>query len=136
MVSSKKERGKQRRALQKACPSGSNNEKSIVKSIRNGHKEVTWYVANKSVSGLSFDDSGILSAVLDFLKRCENDTFDKVMAEVGGNLSTPSIWIEVLLKADELEPSCRMQIAQNIGPLVKCMCADVKRVFFNNKKHL
>ena len=34
-----------------------------------------------------------------------------------------------------VEPSCRLQIAQNIGPLVKCMCADTKRLFFNNKKH-
>ena len=139
MVSSKKERGKQRRAAKSLAAAnnggGSSNEKSIVKSIRNGHREVTWYVANKSVSGLSFDDSGILSAVLDFLKRCEDDTLDKVMAEVGGNLPSPAFWIQIIRKADVLEPSCRMQIAQNIGPLVKCMCADVKRVFFNNKKH-
>ena len=73
--------------------------------------------------------------VLDFLKRCENDTFDKVMAEVGGNLPSPSSWINILMTADELETSCRMQIAQNIGPLVRCMCADTKRVFYNNKKH-
>ena len=57
------------------------------------------------------------------------------MAEVGGNLPSPSSWINILMTADELEPSCRMQIAQNIGPLVRCMCADTKRVFYNNKKH-
>ena len=77
MVSSKKERGKQRRAAKSLAAAnnggGSSNEKSIVKSIRNGQKEVTCYVANSGVPGLSFDDSGILSAVLDFLKRCEND---------------------------------------------------------------
>ena len=100
MVSSKKERGKQRRAAKSLAADnyggGSSNEKSIVKSIRTGHKEVTLYVANYGVSGLSFDDSGILSVVLNFLKRCENDTFDKVMAEVGGNLPSPSWWIQIL----------------------------------------
>ena len=136
MVSSKKERGKQRRALQKACPSGSNNEKSIVKSIRNGHREVTWYVANKSVSGLSFDDSGILSAVLDFLKRCEHETFDEVTCTFPYQiliLATPSSWINVVLMAYLREKTCRVQIAQNIGPLVRCMCADTKRFFFKSR---
>ena len=74
MVSSKKERGKQRRAAKSLAAAnnggGSSNEKSIVKSIRNGHREVTLYVANKCVSGLSFDDSGIL-------QRCEGDKFEK-----------------------------------------------------------
>jgi len=104
MVSSKKERGKQRRAAKSLTAAnvggGSSNEKSIVKSIRNGHKEVTCYVANSGVSGLSFDDSGILSVVLDFLQRCEGDTFDKIMAEVGGNLPSPSSWIQIIIKAD------------------------------------
>ena len=57
------------------------------------------------------------------------------MAEVGGNLPSPSSWISIIMRADELEPSCRMQIAQNIGPLVRCMCADTNRVFYSNKKH-
>ena len=139
MVSSKKERGKQLRAAKSltAANAGGKNgchEKSIVKSIRSGHRDVT-YESTRGISGLSFDGSGILSIVLDFLKRCENDTFDKVMAEVGGNLPCPSSWIGIIRKAEELEPSCRMQIAQNIGPLVRCMCNDTKRVFFNNKKH-
>ena len=31
--------------------------------------------------------------------------------------------------------SCRLQIAQNIGPLVRCFCDDTTRIFFQSKKH-
>jgi len=43
--------------------------------------------------------------------------------------------IKVLSKAAELEPSCTMQIMQNIGPLVSCMCNDMTRLFFQSSKH-
>jgi len=39
------------------------------------------------------------------------------------------------LKTEELEPSCSLQIAKNIGPMVRCMCADTKRFFFKSNKH-
>jgi len=93
--------------------------------------------------------SGILSSVLDFLSSCEHETFDGVMTDakgdvlasngtivhVGGNMDTPSRWIRVLSRAEELEPNCLMQIVENIGPLVKCMCNDMTRFFFNSNKH-
>ena len=99
---------------------------------------------------ISLVQSGILSTVLNFLGRCENETFDMVMAgarghvlspdgvfipNMGGDLVSPVTWIDVLSKAVELEPGCRLQIAENIGPLVRCMCNDTGRLFFKSNKH-
>ena len=39
------------------------------------------------------------------------------------------------MKAEVQEKSCRLQIAENIGPLVRCMCNDTKRQFFKSNKH-
>ena len=71
-------------------------------------------MAAASDEGLLFENSGILSFVLDTLKLCEVKTFDKVMAALslrgGGDLTSPSTWIKVLLKAHQFEPSagCRL----------------------------
>ena len=82
--------------------------------------------------------SGILSAVLGFLKRCEHESFDEVIASVRGDIATPATWIYILSKAmdllNESGRSCRLKIAEHIGPLVKCMCADTERLFFNSNK--
>ena len=98
---------------------------------------------------ISLVRSGILSSVLGFLGTCEHETFDGVMADaggnvlvsngtivhIGGNLDTPSRWIRVLFRAGELEPDCMMQIVENISPLVKCMCNDMARLFFQSNRH-
>ena len=76
-----------------------------------------------------------VTAVLDVLQRCGEDTFGGVIASVNGNLASPSMWIKVLLKAYELEPSFSLQIAENIGPLVRCMCNDTNRFFFRSNRH-
>ena len=82
---------------------------------------------------ISIEQSGVLTTVLNFLKRCEDETFHQVMNSVGkGDLVTPATWIGVLSRAEELEPSCSLQIAENIGPLVRCMCNDTERLFFKS----
>ena len=156
MTSSKKKRGKQRKAAKLASAANNNisgddttavvDDKagSFLAAVRNGENYPTELLAQippgsyerlfTSV-GTSFESSGILSAVFNFLQRCEDETFGMVMAGVGGNLATPSMWIKLLARASEREPSCRLQIAQNIGPLVRCMCADTKRLFFKSNKH-
>ena len=177
MTSSKKKRGKQRKAAKLAAasrdgdgrmqPNRSQQQQSeldmsstdvgmreinrsqrhqFVTSVLNGHAGTTkllaeitprWYksMAAASDEGLLFENSGILSFMLDALNLCEVEKFDKVMADLGGDLSTPFMWVQVLLSADEFEPSCGLQIAQSIGPLVRCMCADTKRLFFKSNKH-
>ena len=75
-----------------------------------------------------------LPHVLNFLKRCEDETFDQVLSSVGGDLFSPVIWIVVLIRAMEYEPGNSLQIAENIGPLVSCMCNDTERLFFKSNK--
>ena len=95
----------------------------------------------------SYKESGIIDIVLNFLNRCEDESFSVVMSSlqytstctgVGGDLKSPSVWIKVLSDAfegDELERSSMLIICQGIGPLVRCMVNDMERVFFKSTKH-
>jgi len=118
---------------------GGINAKTLAK-IRSGDNKAT----KKLLSGLGFisgtntvlfERSGALSVVLGFLKRCEDETFDQVMAIVGGDLKTPSTWIHILSTGSLNEPSCKLQIVKNIGPLVRCMMNDTDRLLFKSSKH-
>ena len=140
----KKERGKQRKAAKSlAAVNGVVvNISKTVALIRKGDHKTTIDIGSgnttqslEEFNGISYEQSGILSTVLKFLKRCEDDTFVKVMLDIGGDLQTPRFWVQVLIKAEAQEESCRLQIAQNIGPLVRCMCNDTKRQFFKSTKH-
>ena len=126
MVSSKKKRGKQRKAV----------VKDIVELVKKGNSYATHKILD-TTNTIIVDNNldGILSAVFGLLQRCENETFDKVMADVGGDLRSPSIWIKVLLKTVTIETNCMLQVVHNIGPLVKCMCADTERLFFKSSKY-
>ena len=137
---SKRERGKQRKVAKNlAAGNGNDSITQIVAKVRKGDNKTTILLGDGSLevsNGISYEQSGILSTILKFLKRCEDDTFTKVMLDVGGgNLSSPQVWIDVLIQAEVQEPSCRLQIAQSIGPLVRCMCKDIKRQFFRSNKH-
>ena len=139
-MSPKKERGKQRKAAKSlAAASGVGNIPKTVALLRKGDYKTTSLLGDGSLeefNGISYEQSGILSTVLKFLKRCEDDTFVKVMLDVGGgNLTTPKSWVRILIKAEVQEESCRLQIAQSIGPLVRCMCNDTKRRFFKSNKY-
>ena len=136
MGSSKKERGKQRKAERKQGQSDSSvSPITIVKLIQSGDDFMTRYYCSGRCN-ISRDKVGmILSSVLGFLRRCENESFKDVLAPLSGDLECPSMWINVLYHVGTLQPSYNLQIAQNIGPLVKCMCEDVKRLFFQNNKH-
>jgi len=139
----KKERGKQRKAAKNlAAANGTINISRTVRLIRKGDNKTTINIGSSSPThsleesnGISYEQSGILSTVLKFLRRCEDDTFVKVMLGVGGDLKAPRFWVQVLIKAEVQEPSCRLQIAQSIAPLVMCMCNDTKRQFFRSNKH-
>jgi len=76
-----------------------------------------------------------LPHILNFLKRCEQETFDQVVASVGGDLVRPVTWIEVLIKVVEYEPGCSLQIAESIGPLVSRMVNDTDCLLFKSNKH-
>ena len=137
---SKRERGKQRKAVKiLAAGSGNHSITQIVAKVRKGDNDATLLLADRSLeesNGILYEQSGILSTILRFLKRCEDDTFVKVMLDVGGgDMRTPKLWVGVLTNAEVQEPSCRLHIAQNISPLVRCMCNDTTRLFFKSNEH-
>ena len=105
-------------------------------------------------------DAGLVSVVLGLLQRCQESFDDVVEAEIEiggvsigkrviatcpdmeGRISAPGLWIHLLSniivcsgvgnkRIDEI----KMQIACDIGPLVSCMCDDVKRELFQSKKY-
>ena len=102
---SKRERGKQRKALKSlAAASGIDNITNTVALVRKGDNDATLLLADGSLeesNGILYEQSGVLSTVFKLLKRCEDDTFVKVMLDIGGgNLTTPKSWIRVLIKAE------------------------------------
>ena len=158
--SSKKKRGQQRKAAKSQaeaknlgiiyCPSGctyidKSQQSKCNTLVKCGDDKVTDALTALSNTPLEVHQVGgsilvadnvslcdILPSVLDFLKRCEHETFDQVTDSIGGDLKSPLSWIKVLLKVYELEPSRSLQIAENIGPLVSCMCNDTDRLFFKS----
>lgn len=153
-MGSSKKKGQQRKAAKKALAaaaasgcvdstiSGGGGSSKIVAKVRSGDNKAT----KRFISGLtelgmdnmplvSLEGSGVLSMVLEFLKRCEDETFDQVLSSVGGDLKSPAIWIHMLSTGSVNEPRCKLQIAESIGPLVRCFCNDIERIFFKSNKH-
>ena len=154
MGSSKRKKGQQRKAAKKdRVPKGNEifiqqndgrmivhpeNKKYILQLVQNGNAPTTQGLLAYDIPAADFSlkDSGVLSVVLVFLKRCEDESFNNLVnTNRSGTLQSPSHWINLLQKATLQKPSCRLQIAENIGPLVKCMCNDMTRLFFKSNKH-
>ena len=164
MTSSKKKRGKQRKAAKNlAAAIAANNDSGsgdavpssrassipdgyatinlspsqIVALVQKGNKSATeaLILSLDKKTDMSFEINAVLPSVLGFLQKCEHETFGKVIVGIGGDLSSPSTWIRLLLRTSMSKPSCCMQIAENIGPVVRCMCNDSKRLFFKSNKH-
>jgi len=159
MGSSSKKKGQQRKAAAKKALSaaeavnvsgvggsdgsnsnvagGNSNQSKIVAKVRRGNNYATKRLTSgvSIEEGFSYEESGVLSAVLDFFNRCEDETFDGVMNSVGGDLKSPSLWMYTLVRASHVEPSCKLLIVQNIGPLARCMCNDMERLLFKSNKH-
>ena len=138
MVSSaKKKRGQQRKAAKKASSAGASSGGVSDNDFeqQTSKNYIITEARNRIQRGDNLATIGLLDPkipfpiqkaalpdVLNFLKRCEDETFHQVMASVGGDLKCPSLWIHIL--RDRVKSSCSLQIAENIGPLVKCMCDD------------
>ena len=76
------------------------------------------------------------SDVLSYLKRCGKETFDQVISYVGRGITMPSIWIGMLTSIvfHDQSYSSMVKIAEGIEPLVRCMCDDIKCLFFKSNK--
>ena len=156
MGSSKKKKGQQRKAVARKAlstetassggvsgginssggvGSGGDNDSKLVAKIRRGDNKATKRLVTEDINRSSFVESGIVSTALEFLNRCEDQTFDQVLRSVGGDLKSPSLWIHILSRGSYVEPSSKLQIVENIGPLVRCMVNDTERTFFKSNKH-
>ena len=159
---SKRERAKQRKAAAEAKSSTSNNAKvgngirstsrrflkalnrmpttKIVGLVKQGDVLTTTAISESKIE-ISYQKSGLSSAVLGFLQRCEHETLDEVIDDSLGQegklsqLKTPVPWINILMTASIAEPSCSLKIVESIGPLVECMCDDMTRLCFKSNKH-
>jgi len=140
MGASKKQRGKQRKATKsKAAADGSGvnisdqvSPTKFVTMIQRGNDAATAMYCSGDYNLSRVQTDKVVISVLGFLQRCEHETFDNVMAGLGGDLVCPSLWITSLFRSDS---SYILQIAKNIGPLLNCMCDDEKMLFFQSKKH-
>jgi len=163
---SKRERAKQRKAAAAKNPTSNNAEvgsgirstsrqfikalnrmptTKIVQLVKEGDSVTTAMLSDNLIKGISYQKSGVLSAVLGFLQRCEDETLDEVIDDSLGvqegelaqtQIETPVYWIAILDRAADLEePSCSLKIVESIGPLVEFMCDDVSRLFFKSNKH-
>ena len=161
---SKKERAKQRKAKKVISKSPTSNDvgdnsigggndnqqgaadtlkllptTSVVAQVKRGNHSITDALSMTHAGEHLYDCQdhlvNVLPVVLEFLQRCEDETFDEVMADVRGDLASPFVWVLVILRVAINLPSCRLQIVETIGPLVRCMCSDTKRVFFQSNKH-
>ena len=110
------------------------HKEQLIQYIQGGNHSVTFVLAENNITNFSLVGSGVLSAVLNHLKRCEHESLETVVTS-SARLKSPALWIKVLLRAAESEPSCTLQIAENIDQLVRCMCNDMDRVFFKSNKH-
>lgn len=100
---------------------------------------------------ISLGGNILYTLLYNFISKCEDNTFDKVLADTralgpltrdaimsGGDLldlQSPLLWIKVLIRVAELEPSCKVVIAENIDSLVRCMGNDTDRLFFKSNSH-
>ena len=163
VLSSKKKRGKRRKAAKNAAAANSDNNlddqfglmtidkqgnkemltpSKFIEFIQMGQTNMTEMLSNPDIITDMYGRKqimvGAVPAILGFLQRCEDETFKDVNASVANfpySMETPSLWIKALSTMYELEPSCRIQISRDIGPLVRCMCNDTVRLFFKSNKH-
>jgi hypothetical protein len=112
----------------------------IMKDIRKCKKDAVKIVLTTFDAGdcdsfrLGLVDNGLIPVVLGFLSRCEHEDFNKMVNKVKGNLRTPVDWIEILVYYSSGDPF-KLEIANGIQAIVRCLCNDSKRLFFMNNKY-
>jgi len=79
-------------------------------------------------------DRGLISVTLGFLSQCEHEDFNDMVGRVKGNLQTPVYWITILAHLGNLE-QCKLEIANGIQAVIRCLCDDTKRLFFKSNKY-
>lgn len=108
-------------------------------------------------------DEGLVSELLELLGKCNDGglldfvqtdfdlcypfspttgtTLRKGGLVLEGCVGTPRVWFDILCRMAarscewKSKYDCRMDIAKGLGPIVKCLCDDMKREFFQSNMH-
>jgi len=78
--------------------------------------------------------NGLIPVILGLLRQCEHKEFNEMVKKVKGNLRTPVDWIEILAHLGNVE-QCKLEIANGIQAVIRCLCDDSKRLFFMSNKY-
>jgi hypothetical protein len=105
------------------CKQGAVN--AVLSSLRAGER-------NPFILGLV--DNGLIPVLLGLLRQFEHKEFNEMVNKVKGNVQTPVHWIEILAHLGNVE-QCKLEIANGIQAIVRCLCDDSKRLFFMSNKH-
>jgi len=141
MGASKKQRGKQRKAAKSKAAERdgilavSQSPTKLISLIQRGDNAATAMYCSGDYTLSRVQNETVVTSVLGFLQRCESETFDSVIADIGGDLETPLTWIDSMLCAIRSNSSFVSIIAKNIGHLMRCMCDDMNKLFFQSNQH-
>jgi hypothetical protein len=129
---------------------------TILEKVRLGDSEAITAVNNLATPDeLAYRsklvEGGLIGIYLDLLKKCDGTTFAELFGEEGGEKFVPSPiewmgflsnYVTSLRRAPQSNPDdipgrngdpiC-IEIAENLGPLIKCMRDDQKRELFGSK---
>ena len=112
---------------------------NIMKNFRKCKKDAVKIVLSTFDAGecnsfrLGLVDNGLIPVILGFLSQCEHEDFNEMVRKVKGNLRTPVDWIEILAHLS-IHEQCKLEIANGIQAVVRCLCDDTKRFFFKSNK--
>ena len=115
---------------------------SVVDDISHGMGLITDVVASNAHGEYQqrLIAADLLSVVLDLLSRCKED-FPEVLVDLGAEegrkvyLAMPTTWVSILNNIALVETRWHVQIAGGISPLVKIICDDSKREFFQSNMY-
>ena len=87
-------------------------------------------------------EAGLITTVLQLLERCEDEKFADVLGH-NGDLPNPALWLNVLqnivardnIVSKDVVLDARVKIARGIGPVVRCMTDDHRRLFFGENMY-
>ena len=152
MPSSKKQRGKQRRAA--TILASNNADMAAADMLMDGIRRGSYYISYSALSTVvggkhptilgRLADNGLLNVLLGFLSQCEQVDINDIRTNIDGRriiktvanpldaVVTPNIWfnlITALLRDGNLPTAqrtemCRLQCARAMGPMIRCICSE------------
>ena len=80
-------------------------------------------------------DKGLVTTIFSLLNQCGEISFPGLLNKVNGDLRSPLMWVHFLMEACDINDDWALQIAENIGPFINCMCNDRSRLLFKSREY-